>query len=139
MEAPLAEFQFSRSDVEEVLRSERHSLDWTANDVANLTGWKAQSVAHWCKEGLLEARTVPHGNGISYLISPTNLATFQSLYVPVVTLAKAQGTASRKLLGDFANRNIPTYGAEREGETSRGHLIKLTDLLSVERSSSIAA
>ncbi|WP_425046597.1 hypothetical protein [Primorskyibacter sp. S87] len=129
-DAKLAEFRFLKSDVEHVLRSERHSLDWTANDVAKLTGWKAQSVTHWCKEGLLESRTVPHGTGVSFLVSPAQLATFQSRFVPVATLAKHKGTTSRKLLSEFARLGINTYGAERKDGTSRGHLIRFADLVS---------
>lgn len=32
-------------------------MDWTATDVAKLTGWKAQSVTHWCRSGLLASRS----------------------------------------------------------------------------------
>ncbi|WP_353329631.1 hypothetical protein [Phaeobacter sp. NW0010-22] len=127
-DAKLAEFRFQKTDVEYVLKSERHSLDWTANDVAKLTGWKAQSVTHWCKEGLLESRTVSHGTGVSFLVSPMQLAAFQSEFVPLGTIAKSRNTTSRKLLSGLAKRGIKTHGAAIEGKTSRGHLVKLRDL-----------
>ncbi|SLN11032.1 hypothetical protein TRL7639_00049 [Falsiruegeria litorea R37] len=128
LDAKLADFRFLKSDVEYVLKSERHSLDWTANDVAKLTGWKAQSVTHWCKEGLLESRTVSHGIGVSFLVSPMQLAAFQSEFVPLGTIAKSRNTTSRKLLSGLAKRGIKTHGAVIEGKTSRGHLVKLRDL-----------
>ncbi len=125
------DFRFQKSAVEELLRSERHSLDWTANDVAKLTGWKAQAVTHWCKLGLLGSRTVPHGPSESFLVKPQQLAIFQSEYMPVATLARSRGTTSRKLLSDFESKGIETHGAQIEGKTTRGHLVKLSDLASL--------
>ncbi|WP_253285931.1 hypothetical protein [Ruegeria sp. HKCCD5851] len=127
----LGDFRFQKSDVENVLRSERHSLDWTANDVARLTGWKAQAVTHWCKLGLLGSRKVPHGPSEAFLVRPQQLAIFQSEYMPVATLARSRGTTSRKLLSDFESKGIETHGAQMEGKTTRGHLVKLSDLASL--------
>ncbi|KIC35913.1 hypothetical protein RA26_14615 [Leisingera sp. ANG-M7] len=124
----LAEFRFLEADIKWELRSGRHSLDWTAQDVAEITGWKHQCVTQWCKLGLLEARSVPHGRGVGFLISPASLAKFQGEYVPVATLAKSSASSSRKLLAEFADRGIGTYGAESDGMTSRGHLVRLSEL-----------
>ena len=123
----LAEFRFLETDVRRELRSGRHSLDWTAHDVAEITGWKPQCVTHWCKLGLLEARSVPHGRGAVFLISPASLARFQGEFVPVATLAKSRSSSSRKLLAEFAKHGIKTCGAESDGTTSRGHLVRLSD------------
>ncbi len=125
----LAEFRLLEADVMRELRSGRHSLDWTAHDVAKITGWKPQCVTHWCRLGLLEARSVPHGRGVGFLISPASLAKFQGEFVPVSTLAKSRGSSSRKLLSEFADRGIGTCGAEIEDGTSRGHLLRLSDLV----------
>lgn len=124
----LAEFRFLEADIKRELRPGRHSLDWTAYDVATITGWKHQCVTQWCKLGLLEARSEPHGRGVGFLISPASLAKFQGEYVPVATLAKSRGSSSRKLLAEFEIRGIKTCGSESEGSTSRGHLVSLADL-----------
>lgn len=130
-DAKLSDFRFLKSEVESVLRSERHSLDWSANDVAKLTGWKPETVTNWCKQGVIESRTVSHGPSVGYLISPAQLLFFQSRFVPVSTLAKAKGTSSRKLLSEFSKLGIKTHGATNEGATSRGHLVKLEDLVAL--------
>ncbi|NOC85380.1 TniQ family protein [Ruegeria sp. HKCCD6428] len=127
----LGEFHFSVSDIDRELGTQRLSKDWTANDVAKLTGWKAQAVTHWCKLGLLGSRKVPHGPSESFLVRPQQLAIFQSEYMPVATLARSRGTTSRKLLSDFESKGIETHGAQMEGKTTRGHLVKLSDLASL--------
>ncbi|MDV7144758.1 TniQ family protein [Tropicimonas sp. TH_r6] len=131
--ACLGEFQFPSSEIEATLRQGRHSIDWTAHDVAKITGWKHQVVTQWCRLGLIDAREVPHGRSVAYLVSPEDLARFQSEFVPLGTLAKARQTTSRKLLADFAVRGVPTFGSETEGSTSRGHLVRLGDLAVVGR------
>ncbi|WP_082677514.1 TniQ family protein [Ruegeria profundi] len=125
----LSSFEFLKSEIDDELSTLRFSRDWTAHDVAKIAGWKPQSVVHWCRLGLLEARQVQHGPNLSYLISPEQLARFQATFVPVATLAKSRGTSSRKLMESLADREIPTHGAEPEGRTSRGHLVRLSDLL----------
>lgn len=82
-------------------------------------------MTHWCKLGLLEAQSVAHG----LLISPASLAKFQGEFVPVATLAKSLRSSSRKLLQEFEGRGISTCGAERDGTTSRGHLVRLSELV----------
>lgn len=125
----LSEFEFLKSEIDGGLSTLRFSRDWTAHDVAKIAGWKPQSVVHWCRLGLLEARQVQHGPNVSYLISPEKLARFQAAFVPVATLAKSRGTSSRKLMESLAEREIPTHGAQPEGRTSRGHLVRLSDLI----------
>ena len=124
----LGEFLFQRSEVEAELSRGRFSRDWTAHDVAKLTGWKSQSVVHWCRLGLLEAREREHGPNVAYLISPEQLAKFQSEFVPVATIAKAGRTSSRKLLSQLEKRGIATHGSQRECATTRGHLLRIADV-----------
>ncbi len=81
--------------------------------------------------GLLGSRTVPHGPSESFLVKPQQLVIFQSEYMPVATLARSRGTTSRKLLSDFESKGIETHGAQMEGKTTRGHLVKLSDLASL--------
>ncbi len=133
-EVLLGKFQYLKSDVERELSKGRFSKDWTAQDVARITGWKPQSVVHWCKLGLLEAREVSHGPNKGYLISPEQLAQFQSTFVPVAVLAGSRRTTSRRLLGLLAKSQIETYGAQKEAQTSRGHLVRLSDLMTLANS-----
>ncbi|WP_108860840.1 hypothetical protein [Ruegeria sp. Alg231-54] len=115
----LGELHILVSDIDREFGTQWLSKDWTANDVAKLTGWKAQAVTHWCKLGLLGSRTVSHGGGESFLVRPQQLADFQSQYMPVAPLARSRGKTSRKLLSNFESKAIETDGAQFEGKTTR--------------------
>ena len=125
----LGELEFLHSEIKAELRKCRYSVDWTPQDVAEITCWKSQSIVHWCRLGLLGARQVQHGPNVRYVITPDQLAGFQSKYVPLSTLAKARGTTSRKLLSELKKRGVATYGAQQESATTRGHLIKIADVV----------
>ena len=62
-------------------------------------------------------------------IGPAALAEFNRTYSVVSDLAKIKGTSSRSILKKLAEGGVQTCGAKAVGTTSRGHLIRITDLL----------
>jgi hypothetical protein len=125
----LGDFEFLRADVDEVLSELRRGEGWTVQQLAEFTGWKQACISAWCGQGLLQARPARYGRQSGYIISPEDLSTFQTAFVPVAALARSSGRSSRGILRQLGDRGIRTYGAFRDGPAERGHLVRVSDLL----------
>jgi hypothetical protein len=53
----LGDFAFPRAVLKTHLQDRRHDQGWSVEEVAGITGWKAQCIAHWCDLGLLVCET----------------------------------------------------------------------------------
>jgi hypothetical protein len=127
--ATLGEFHFPEMLVLPLLGTSKHGTHWTVQDVAEIAGWKPEVVAHWCRTGLLVAESVPEDQGGAYAIRPRDLARFQSTYIPLSDLTALLGTNSRKLKTDLLCAGVTIFGEKPSGRTSRGGLIRTSDLL----------
>jgi hypothetical protein len=127
----LGDFAFPRARLKTHLQDRRHDRGWSVEEVAEITGWKAQCIAHWCDIGLLECETRKHFRGRARIIRPEHLVAFQMTYVPLAFLAKELGTTSRGLMSALQDKNIVVYGAFTEGATTRGHLVRMADFVLV--------
>ncbi len=130
-EGKLGEFQFLKADLEATLAANGHSSAWSAHDIAKMTGWKHEVVVHWCKVGLLKVTQPYHGKRGQQSVLPEDLVHFQSCYIPVADFAKQGGTTGRHMLNHLRKSGIPTVGAKNEGNTSRGHLLRVSDLAQI--------
>lgn len=128
-EIRLADAKFDAEEVAGYLKQGGAARSWTANDVAQITGWKPETVTHWCENGLLRADRGVRGSLPVWQISERDLADFQARFSVVADLARDAGTSSRHLLKRFTEMGIPTHGAKTVGSTSRGHLVRTSDLL----------
>ncbi|WP_281992814.1 TniQ family protein [Sulfitobacter geojensis] len=128
-----AEFRFSRKEVDTIIADVRHGPGLTIQQVAELTGWKDQCVAQWCKQGLIQHEEFPHAGKVGRIIRQEDLCSFQMEYVPVSTLACQLGTSARHLMTKLSDIGIETIGAFRDGTAWRGHLLKLSDLASTRK------
>jgi hypothetical protein len=52
----LGDFAFPRAHLKTYLQDRRHDRGWSIEEVAEVTGWKSQCLAHWCDLGLLGVR-----------------------------------------------------------------------------------
>ncbi|MGC9369439.1 MAG: hypothetical protein ACP5DX_07895 [Paracoccaceae bacterium] len=127
----LADFAFPRDAVASALRDHRNVDGWTTRELARLTGWKEQCIAHWCDLGLLGHVSRPHFRGTLRIIRPTDLIEFQARYVPVASLAKRLGWSSRGVLKTLADAGIEPCGVLHEKQATRGHLVHLEGMLRV--------
>lgn len=123
----LGDFSFAAKDIEKALERASETA-MTARDVSRVTGWKYECVTHWCAIGLLRASRTKHGRSETWLISQRALCEFQATYAVVADLARAMGTSSRAFSAELEAASVQTIGAKRVGETSRGRLIRLSDL-----------
>jgi len=125
----LAEFAFSKEQVRSVLKQHRCDGGWTVQELAQITGWKEQSIAHWCDAGLIEHDRNAHSRGLSRVIYPNALANFQGAYVQAAVLAKQLNTTSRALVKKLNENDLKTIGSFQDGPATRGHLFALRDLV----------
>ena len=119
---------FPRALLKAHLQDRRHDRGWPVEEVAGITGWKAQCIAYWCDLGLLECECREHFRGRGRIIRPEHLAAFQTSYVPVASPAKELGKSSRGLMSALGDAGIEVLGACAEGATSRGHVVRVSDL-----------
>ena len=129
----LGSMHFVAADIADVLRQTGSAQGWTTQEVARFTGWKEQCIAHWCRTGLLPAQPYPHGRTTAFIISPSDLSIFQAAYIPLAVLAKQIGSSSRALLARLEQSGIKTEGAFRDGNATRGHLVRLSKLIGMRR------
>lgn len=125
----LGDLLFPAGEIDKRLQRAHGRPMWTANEVAAMTGWKAEVVTHWCRQGVLEAVQVPHGAGVKYLVDPRALSVFQRTYVPLAELAKDAGTSSRALRKSLSSRRISIRHEMSVGKTTRGALVRLAELV----------
>jgi hypothetical protein len=127
-EQPLGLFEFACEDIDARFTEAAKPGPWTAHQVAELTGWKAEVVTHWCREGFLEAFQESEGQQVRYLIEPKALAKFQRTFIPLADLARAKQTSSRALRKQLAENGTITCGEKLVGNTSRGALVRIAEL-----------
>ncbi|MEP2532701.1 hypothetical protein [Shimia sp.] len=125
----LADFTFLKTQVQHILKRHRCGEGWTVQEVARITGWKEQCIAHWCDAGLIEHNLGSHSRGLSRIITPEALAAFQATHVQVSSLAKQLDTTSRSLVKKLDEKGIKTVGAFQDGKATRGLLVALSDLV----------
>jgi hypothetical protein len=131
----LGDFAFPRAHLKTHLQDRRHDRGWSVEEVAAITGWKAQCIAHWCDLGLLRCEMRGHFRGWVRIIRPEELAAFQMTFLPVTSLAKELGTTSRKIMPSLDAAKVEILGALSEGPTSRGHLVRVSSLcLNIQKS-----
>ena len=110
-EQPLGLFEFACADIDARFTEASKLGLWTAHQVAELTGWKAEVVTHWCREGLLEACLENEGQQVRYLIEPKALAKFQRTFIPLADLAREAVAKEQFQAAIKAANNLPWTSA----------------------------
>lgn len=124
----LGDALFSEAELSRLLQEQGGAREWTAGDVAGFAGWKPECVTGWCEQGLLHATRGMRGSLEVWQISENALSRFRCEFQVVSDMAKEGKTTSRKLLASFAGRGIPSVGSQPAGSSSRGHLIRTSDI-----------
>jgi hypothetical protein len=123
------------AEIEGAVARLRRGRGWTAQQVAEVTGWKEACVSAWCRQGLIAATPFPRSRGIGYTIEPDALAAFQTRYVTVAALAREAGCSPRGMLRRLADAGVVTHGAFADGTARRGHVVRIADPRSDRRRS----
>ena len=130
----LGDFRFAANDITRALQPSAMAVQWTAHQVAEITGWKPEVVVHWCRAGFLASNSSPHASNEKFLISPEDLSAFQRECIPVADLARQHGTSSKTLRGSLQSAGIDLFGEMKVGSTNRGALVRIADLACIRRS-----
>ncbi|WP_170575233.1 TniQ family protein [Ruegeria atlantica] len=127
----LGDFRFAANDFTRALQTSVMAVQWTAHQIAKITGWKAEVVVHWCRTGFLASTSSPHASNEKFLISPQDLSAFQREYIPLADLARQKGTSSKALRNRLLAAGFDVVGEKKVGTTSRGALVRIADLSSI--------
>ncbi len=127
--AAFGTFEFLSAEIEGAVARLRRGRGWTAQQVAEVTGWKEACVSAWCRQGLIAATPFPRSRGIGYTIEPDALAAFQTRYVTVAALAREAGCSPRGMLRRLADAGVVTHGAFADGTARRGHVVRIANLV----------
>lgn len=131
----LGEAQFDAAEIDDVLQQYGGASAWTAGDVAKFTGWKPECVTGWCEQALIRATKGKRGSLNVWQISEKALAEFQREFLVISDLAKEGDTSSRKILASLERHGITSVGSQPSGVSSRGHLLRTSDLSRIWASS----
>jgi hypothetical protein len=118
---------FRRADVMAYFGTPLLESGMSIQKLAQTTGWKWESIAHWIDLGLLEAQSIELRGQPCRVVLPEHLLAFRQRFLPLADLAKAMGTRSSSLL-DRLN-GVQVIGAKPlPSGVKRGGLIALSDL-----------
>lgn len=99
----------------------------TLTQLAQLTGWKHESIAHWIAEGLLQAHAVSVRGQPCRVVTPEQLLAFRRKYIPLSDVAQAVGRRPSNIIRRL--NGLEVYGAKAEPKGARrGGLLKVADL-----------
>lgn len=128
-EVGLAGLIFASVEVDQYLGSSPLNNTLTLDQVAQVNGWKYQSVAGWTKQNLLESEFVVLDGRRARVVTLKSLSTFRRQWIPVAEIAAAMGSKGSAVTKHLASKGIPIVGQTYEVDgAARGGLIRISDL-----------
>ena len=119
--------RYSMTDVSRYFARPVLDAGLTLTQLAQLTGWKHESIAHWIAEGLLQAHAVSVRGQPCRVVTPEQLLAFTRKYIPLSDVAQAVGRRPSNIIRRL--NGLEVYGAKAEpGGARRGGLLKVADL-----------
>lgn len=99
----------------------------SVQQLAEITGWKWESIGHWIDSGFLEAEQITLRGQPCRVVTPAQLLSFRACYLPLADLARSMGTKSSYLTDQLAG--IEIIGAKLlPSGARRGGLVRVADL-----------
>lgn len=123
----VGELQYLLSDVRRFFGTPMLEAGLSVSQLAKLTGWKHESIAHWIEQGLLKSYAIVLRGQPCRVVMPAQLLEFTRTYMPISDLAKLVGSRARFL----AKRMTPIGvipGRTVANGWQRGALVKLEDV-----------
>lgn len=100
------------------------------NQLANLTGWKHESIAQWIEQGLWKSYSIVLRGQPCRVMTPAQLFEFNRTYMPINDLAKLVGARAWHLTKRITPIGVIPGKVSGRG-WQRGALIGLSDVASI--------
>jgi DNA-binding XRE family transcriptional regulator len=125
----LGGFVFSNADIRAYLGSVALSTSLTLVQLERATGWKYQTLSHWCELGILEFETVTLRGSQARLVTVGAIAKFRGEWIPLSEVAKSLGSKSSAVAARLGEKGVRISGlSESTAGVRRGGLIRIRDL-----------
>ena len=95
--------------------------------LANLTGWKWETISYWIEQGLLKSTPVTLRGQPSRVVMPAHLLEFTTSYVPLSVVASQLGSKSSAMAEKLQGAEIVGAKPLPNGQ-QRGGLLRIADL-----------
>lgn len=123
----VGELQYKLADVRRFFGTPMLEAGLSVSQLAQLTGWKHESIDHWIEEGLLESFSIVLRGQPCRVVMPAQLLAFNRTYMPVSDLAKLVGSRS-----SFMSKRLDQIGVipgrTTKAGSQRGMLVRLADV-----------
>lgn len=119
--------EYRLSDVRRFFGTPLLEAGLSVSQLAQLTGWKHESINHWIEEGLLESHAIVLRGQPCRVVMPAQLLAFNRTYMPVSDLAKLVGVRAWNLTKQLTPIGVIAGKAIATGR-QRGALVKLSDV-----------
>lgn len=119
--------EYALADISEHFSRPVAEAGTSLQELAEITGWKWESIDHWASLGLLEFSVVKVRGQVRRIVMPHQLLAFTRTYTPLADLARQLGTKSSALSARL--EGIEVLGAQTLPSGSRrGGLLRTADL-----------
>lgn len=119
--------EYRLSDVRRFFGTPLLEAGLSVSQLAQLTGWKHESINHWIEQGLLESHAIVLRGQPCRVVMPAQLLAFNRTYMPVSDLAKLVGVRAWNLTKQLTPIGVIAGKAIATGR-QRGALVKLSDV-----------
>lgn len=125
--ATVGELEYLLADVRRFFGTPLLEAGLSISQLAKLTGWKHESIAHWIESGLLESFPIVLRGQPCRVVMPAQLLTFNRTYMPVSDLARLVGSRSPSMKRRLAEIGVMP-GRPTSNGTERGMLVRMADV-----------
>lgn len=130
----LGKMGFLKSDITRYFGIPALEAGMSVTNLEKITSWKAETIMHWIREGLLQCEEVNLPGQQRYVIRPEHLLAFGRNYITLSDLGKIMGTKSSAAARNFKGKvefvgSLPLPNGQR-----RGGLVRIADLARLARS-----
>lgn len=124
----LGDIAFRQAEIGEFFGTPVLESGMSVQELSEATGWHWESIAHWIELGLLEAQSIRLRGQLCRVVLPDQLLKFRRGYVPLADLARSIGSKSSALAALLSGVEIVGAKPQPDGKTSRGGLVRLSEL-----------
>lgn len=119
--------EYTLADIAEHFSRPVAEAGTSLQELAEIAGWKWESIDHWVSLGLLECSVIKVGGQLRRVVMPHQLLAFTRMYTPVADLAWQLGTKSSALSGRLEGMEVLGALTLPSG-SRRGGLVRTADL-----------